>query len=208
MGSCPNESRHSGRNAQSHNLSKGGRCLINCICGSKLYLHNAVVATLAKRINGKGFDAKPGEAIIHQTVCKQADITVRPMSDIGKPFYVDVTVIQQESNLKSAPRLKLTKSNHIDCCEDMEGKFVSRNHIFRKGTSHKLKAYVLDAPAALNSLTSFKNEEYAASYSFRLFFAAPSRLAALFSLPRVKCTSMWVKVAPVLLITVRNFFCH
>ena len=63
------------------------------------------------------------------------------MSDIGKPFCVDVTVIQQESNLKSAPRLELTKSNHIDCCEDMEGKFVSRNHIFRKGTSVKLKAY-------------------------------------------------------------------
>ena len=46
-----------------------------------IYLHNAVVATLAKRINGKGFDAKPGEAIIHQTVRKQAEITVRPMSE-------------------------------------------------------------------------------------------------------------------------------
>ena len=86
-------------------------------------------------------EAKPEEAIIHETVRKQADITVRPMSDIGEPFYVDVTVVQQESNLKSAPRLKLIKSNHIDCCEDMEGKFVSRNHIFRKGTSLKLKAY-------------------------------------------------------------------
>ena len=128
MGSCPNESGHSGRSVQSHNPSKGGRCLINWIGGSKIYLHNAVVATLAKRINGRGFDAKPGEAIIHQTVREQADITVRPMSDIGKHFYVDVTVIQQESNLKSAPRLPLTKSNHIDCCEDMEGKFVSRNH--------------------------------------------------------------------------------
>ena len=63
------------------------------------------------------------------------------MSDIGEPFYVDVTVVQQESNLKSAPRLQLSKSNHIDCCEDMEGKFVSRNHIFRKGTSLKLQAY-------------------------------------------------------------------
>ena len=43
--------------------------------------------------------------------------------------------------MKSAPRLKLTKSDHIDTCEDLEGKFVSRNHIFRKGTSRKLKAY-------------------------------------------------------------------
>ena len=74
LGSCPNESGHSGRNAQSHNPSKGGRCLINCIGGSKIYIHNAVVATLAKRINGKGYEAKPGEAIIHETVRKQADI--------------------------------------------------------------------------------------------------------------------------------------
>ena len=50
-------------------------------------------------------------------------------------------MIQQYSNLKSAPRLKLTKSDHIDCCEDLEGKFVSWNHIFRKSTSRKLKAY-------------------------------------------------------------------
>ncbi len=63
------------------------------------------------------------------------------MSDLGKPFYVDVTVIQQESNLKSAPRVKLSKGDHIDCCEDLEGEFVSRNHIFREGTIRKLKAY-------------------------------------------------------------------
>ena len=50
-------------------------------------------------------------------------------------------MVQQHSNLKSAPRLKLTKSDHIACCEDLGGKFVSRNHIFRKGTSRKLKAY-------------------------------------------------------------------
>ena len=67
MGTCPNELRH-GKSERSHNPSKGGRCLINCIGGSKIYIHNAVVATLAKRINGKGFDAKPGEAIIHETV--------------------------------------------------------------------------------------------------------------------------------------------
>ena len=71
--------------------------------GSKIYLHNAGVTTLAKQIHGKGFDAKPGEPIIHQTVRKEADITVIRYSDLGKPLYVDVTVIQQESNLKSAP---------------------------------------------------------------------------------------------------------
>ena len=67
MGTCPNELRH-GKSERSDNPSKGGRCLINCIGGSKIYIHNAVVATLAKRINGKGFDAKPGEALIHETV--------------------------------------------------------------------------------------------------------------------------------------------
>ena len=35
----------------------------------------------------------------------------------------------------------MTKSDHIITCEDLEGKFVSRNHIFRKGTSRKLKTY-------------------------------------------------------------------
>ena len=140
MGSCPNGSKHSGRNAQSHNPSNKGRSLINCVGGSKIYIHNAVAATLAKQINGKGFDAHRGEAIIHQTVRKQADITVVRQSDVSKPFYVDVTVIQQESNLESAPRVKLSKSDHIVCCGSVEGKFVSRNHIFQKGTSRKLKA--------------------------------------------------------------------
>ena len=63
------------------------------------------------------------------------------MSDIGEPFYVDVTVIQQQTNLKSAPRRKLSDEDHVICCEDLKGKFVSRNHIFQKGTSRKLKAY-------------------------------------------------------------------
>ena len=35
----------------------------------------------------------------------------------------------------------MTKSGHIVACEDLEGKFVSRNHIFRKGTSRKLRTY-------------------------------------------------------------------
>ena len=109
--------------------------------GSKIYLHNAITGILAKRINGKGFVATQSETTIHQTVRKQADITVIRQSDIDKPLYVDVTVVQQHSNLKSAPRLKLTKSDHNACCEDLEGKFVSRNHIFRKGTSRNLKAY-------------------------------------------------------------------
>ena len=63
------------------------------------------------------------------------------MSDIGEPFYVDATVIQQETDLKSAPRRKLSDEDHVICCEDLKGKFVSRNHIFQKGTSRKLKAY-------------------------------------------------------------------
>ena len=120
-------------------MFKGGRCLINCIGGSKIWMHNAVVSALAKRINGKGFVATPQESTIHQTVRKQADITVIRQTDVSKPLYVDVTVVQQESNLKSATKLKLTKSDHIVTCEDLEGKFVSRNHIFRKGTSRKLK---------------------------------------------------------------------
>ena len=70
IGSCPNESKHSGRNARSHNPSKGGRCLINCMGGSKIWMHNAVVAALAKRINGKGFVATPQESTIHQTIRK------------------------------------------------------------------------------------------------------------------------------------------
>ena len=105
IGSCPNESKHSGRNARSHNPSKGGRCLINCIGGSKIWMHNAVVSALAKRINGKGFVATPQASTIHQTVRKQADITVIRQTDVSKPLYVDVTVVQHESNLKSAPRL-------------------------------------------------------------------------------------------------------
>jgi hypothetical protein len=140
MGSCPNESKHSGRNPRSHNPSKGGRYLINCVGGSKIYLHNAVAEALTRRINGKGFEAHKGEVTIHETVRKQADITVITQADISKPFYVDVTVIQQESKQKSAPRVKLSKSDHIDCCESMEGNFVSRNHIFLKGTRVKHKA--------------------------------------------------------------------
>jgi len=51
------------------------------------------------------------------------------------------TIIQQESDGAFAPRLKLTESDNISCCQDLAGEFVSRNHIFRKGTSRKLKAY-------------------------------------------------------------------
>ena len=29
----------------------------------------------------------------------------------------------------------------ISCCEEFKGEFVSTNHIFRKGTSTKLRAY-------------------------------------------------------------------
>ena len=85
MGSCPNLAGHSGRNL-GKNLSKGGRCLINCIRGAKIRLHNAVVAALTKRIEGKGFAAETGECLVHETVHKQADIEVRADSDINKPF--------------------------------------------------------------------------------------------------------------------------
>ena len=141
LGSCPNPATHAGRNQQSNNSSKGGRCLINCLRDAKFRLHNAVVAVLAKRIKGKGLAAEPKEALVHQTLRKRADIEVRPDSDVNKPFYVDVTIVQQESNGQVAPRLRLKKSDNIVCCEDLEGNFVSRNHIFQKGTSVKLKAY-------------------------------------------------------------------
>ena len=101
--------------------------------GSKIWLHNAVVADLFKRINGKSFVATQREAVIHQTVRKQADITVIRQADVGKPFYVDVTVIQQESNLKSAPRLKLTKTDHIDTWA------VARVRCIRVAAKHHLK---------------------------------------------------------------------
>ena len=78
---------------------------------------------------------------MHQTVRKQADIEVRKYSDVSNPSYVDVTIVQQVSDGKLAPRLKLKKSDIIGCCEDLEGKFVSRNHIFRKVASRKLKVY-------------------------------------------------------------------
>ena len=75
-------------------------------------------------------------------------------------------MIQQDSNLKSAPRLKSTKSDHIniDCCADLEGNFVSRNHLFRKGTSGKLKAYA----KARKEETSQGGESKPSVYSFAM----------------------------------------
>ena len=107
-------------------------CLINCIGGAKIRLHNKAVAVLTNRIKGKGFTAEPGGFLVHQTVHKQADIEVRKYSDVSNPLYVDVLIVQQESDGASAPRRKVEKSDNIDCCEDLEGKFVSRNHILRK----------------------------------------------------------------------------
>ena len=141
LGSCPNPATHAGRNQQGNNPSKGGRCLINCIRDAKIRLHNVAVAVLSKRIQGRGLAAEPRERLVHQTQRKRADIEVRMDSEVNKPFYVDVTIVQQESDGKWAPRVKLQKSDNIVCCEDLEGEFVSRNHIFRKGTSHKLRAY-------------------------------------------------------------------
>ena len=141
MGSCPNPVTHAGRNQRGNNPSKGGRCLINCIRDAKIRLHNVVVAVLSKRIKGKGFAAEPREHLVHQTQRKRADIEVRADSEVNKPFYVDVTIVQQESDGKRAPRVKLQTSDNIVCCKDLEGEFVSRNHIFRKGTSKKLMAY-------------------------------------------------------------------
>ena len=52
---------------------------------------------------------------------KQADIEVRKKySDVSNPFYVDVTIVQHESDGAFAPRLKLKKSDNIEfCCEDL-----------------------------------------------------------------------------------------
>ena len=81
------------------------------------------------------------ERLLHQTLRKRAVIEVRSDSDVNQPFYVDVTIVQQESDGRWAPRVKLQESDKIACCPDFKGEFVSRNHIFRKGTSTKLKAY-------------------------------------------------------------------
>ena len=40
-----------------------------------------------------------------------------------------------------APWVTLAKSDNIDRCKDSEGKFVPRNHIFRKGAGRKLRVY-------------------------------------------------------------------
>ena len=105
LGSCPNPATHAGRNQQGNNPSKGGRCLINCIRDAKFRLHNTVVAVLTKRIKGKCLAAEPKEALVHQTQRKRADIEVRSDSDVNKPFYVDVTIVQQESDGQAAKRL-------------------------------------------------------------------------------------------------------
>eukprot|EP00944_MAST-04C_sp_MAST-4C-sp1_P015790 g15790.t1 len=141
LGSCPNPATHAGRNQRGNNPSKGGRCLINCIRDAKIRLHNAAVALLSKRIQGKGFAAAPREHLVHQTQRKRADIEVRADSDASKPFYVDVTIVQQESDGKWAPRVKLEEKDNIVCCKDLKGEFVSKNHIFQKGTKQKLRAY-------------------------------------------------------------------
>ena len=130
MGSCPNPATHAGRSRQGNNPSKGGRCLINCIRDAKIRLHNVAVAVLSKRIQGKGFAAEPREHLVHQTQRKRADIEVRADSEVNKPFYVDVTIVQQESDGKRASRVQLEESDNIVCGEDLKGEFVSRNHIF------------------------------------------------------------------------------
>lgn len=84
-------------------------------------LRNAVVATLTKRINGKGFTSESGERLLHQTVRKQADIELIKHSDISKPIYVDATIVQQVPDLKLAPGLKLAISDNIDCCNISAG---------------------------------------------------------------------------------------
>ena len=142
LGTCPHSAIHAGdRNRRGNNSSKGGRCLINCIGDAKLRLHNAAVAVLSRRIHGKGFVAAARERLLHQTLRKRADIEVRADSDVNQPFYVDVTIVQQESDGRWAPHVKLQESDKIACCQEFKGEFVSRNHIFRKGTSTKLKAY-------------------------------------------------------------------
>ena len=80
--SCPNPAIHAGdRNQRGNNPSKGGRCLINCIRDAKIHLHNAAVAILSKRIQGKGFAAAPREHLVHQTQRKRSNIEVQAGSD-------------------------------------------------------------------------------------------------------------------------------
>ena len=97
--SGPSPAKNSGRNARSCNPSKGGRCLIVCIGVCKMYLYNAVVATLSKQ--PMGWTSRP----LHKTVRKQADVTVIRQSYVNKPFYADGTMVQQENNLKITSRL-------------------------------------------------------------------------------------------------------
>ena len=85
--------------------------------------------------------ASAREHLVHQTQRKRADIEVRADSDVNKPFYVDVTIVQQESDGKWAGRRQLRESDKLSCCQEFKGEFVSINHIFRKGTSTKLRAY-------------------------------------------------------------------
>ena len=40
---------------------------------------------------------------------------LRKHSDVSKSIYVDVTIVQQVSDLKLAPRVKLAISDNIDC---------------------------------------------------------------------------------------------
>jgi len=40
--------------------------------------------------------------------------------------------VQQEFDLKLSPRAKLAKSNNIDCCKNLEGKFVTATLLLKK----------------------------------------------------------------------------
>ena len=55
-----------------------------------------------QRSTGKASRLNP-----HVTVRKQDDIELTQQSDASEHFYADVTIVQQESDLKSAPRVNI-----------------------------------------------------------------------------------------------------
>ena len=80
---------------------------------------------LARCIHGKSFTAFAGDEIMQGTARKQTGIILSNLNDVQNPFYINVSIVRQKSNLKLTPWVKLAKSGHIDCCEDLEENIVT-----------------------------------------------------------------------------------
>ena len=80
---------------------------------------------LVRCIHGKRFTPFARDEIMQVTVRKQTDIILSNLIDVQNPFYINVTIVRQQSNSKLTPRVKLAKSGHIDCCEDLEENIVT-----------------------------------------------------------------------------------